>query len=193
MDESADIEDREPDDELDNLAGWYRFLVQEFPEENLHFLESMKSSLHGFQSLRFTTDEDGVRKLRADFTAPKKGRVNYAVSELSEGQRCLLALYMILHFLIARGHTVFIDEPDNFIALREIQPWLLAAEAAVEDNNGQLILVSHHPEILNQWAANYGLRFFREQNGQVRTENFRVDPEGNLLPSELMARGWEDE
>jgi ATPase subunit of ABC transporter with duplicated ATPase domains len=99
---------------------------------------------------------------------------------------------MILHFLIVKGHTVFIDEPDNFIALREIQPWLKRAEEAIEDHHGQLILVSHHPEILNQWASRYGLRFFREDNGHVRTEKFKVDPNGDLLPSELIARGWDD-
>jgi len=100
---------------------------------------------------------------------------------------------MILHFLIAKGHTIFVDEPDNFVALREIQPWLLAAEAALEDHKGQLILISHHPEILNQWASKYGLRFFREDNGHVRTTKFKVDPKGNLQPAELIARGWEDE
>jgi predicted ATPase len=193
MDESADREEREPDYELANLAGWYRYLVQAYPEENVRFVTSMKEVLTGFQALRFSSDEDGTRKLRADFAGPRKGKVNYAISELSEGQRCLLVLYMILHFLITRGHTVLIDEPDNFIALREIQPWLLAAEEALEDHNGQLILISHHPEILNQWASRHGLRFFREDNGHVRTEKFKADPNGNLQPSELIARGWEDE
>jgi predicted ATPase len=193
MDESADREEQDPHDELQNLAGWYRHLVQAYPEENVRYVTSLREALGGFQTLRFSSDEDGTRRLRADFAGPKKGTVNYALSELSEGQRCLLALYMILHFRIARGHTVFIDEPDNFIALREIQPWLLAAEAAVEDHDGQLILISHHPELLNQWASSYGLRFFREDNGFVRTEKFKTDPNGNLQPSELIARGWEDE
>lgn len=193
MDESADKEEREPDDELENLAGWYRHLVQACPDENVKFLKSMKDALTGFQTLRSVSDEDGRRNLRASFTAPRKEKVNYAISELSEGQRCLLALYMILHFLVAKGYTVFIDEPDNFISLREIQPWLLAAEGAVEDSRGQLILISHHPEVLNQWAAKHGLRFFREENGQVRTEKFKTDPDGNLQPSELIARGFEDE
>ena len=193
MDESADREEREPDDELQNLAGWYRHLLQAYPDENVRFINSMKEALTGFQTLRFSSDEDGTRRLRADFTGPRKGKVNFAISELSDGQRCLLALYMILHFLIARGRTVLIDEPDNFIALREIQPWLLAAEEALEDHNGQLILISHHPEILNQWASRHGLRFFREGNGHVRTEKFKADPNGNLQPSELIARGWEDE
>jgi predicted ATPase len=193
MDESADKEDREPDDELENLAGWYRYLVQACPDENVKFLASVKDALSGFQALRFSPDENGTRRLKADFAGPMKGKVNYSVFELSEGQRCLLALYMILHFLIAKGHTVFIDEPDNFIALREIQPWLLAAEEAVEDHDGQIILISHHPEILNQWASTHGLRFFREDNGHVRTEKFKADPNGDLQPAELIARGLDDE
>jgi predicted ATPase len=193
MEEKADSEEREPDSELENLAGWYRHLLQTYPRENVAFTSSLNEALAGFQTLRFSSDEHGRLRLWADFAGPKERNVSYALSELSDGQRYLLALYMILHFLIARGQTVFIDEPDNFVALREIQPWLLAAEAAVDDHNGQLILISHHSELLNLWARSYGLRFFREDNGHVRTEKFKADPGGNLQPSELIARGWEDE
>lgn len=193
MDERADSEERQPDFELENLAGWYSHLVQTYPDENVRFIEALKEALDGFQALRFSSEEDGVKKLRADFTGPGNQKVSYALSELSEGQRSLLGLYMILYFVIAKGRTVFIDEPDNFISLREIQPWLKAAEEAVEDHDGQLVLISHHPEILNQWAARHGLRFFREHGGHVRTERFRVDPKGDLQPSELIARGWENE
>lgn len=193
MDEKADREERLPDYELQNLAGWYRHSVRNHPDKNVEFLNSMASVLDGFQDLRFSSEEDGVEKLRCHFLGPSNARVSYSLPELSEGQRCLLALYMILHFLITQGRTVFVDEPDNFIALREVQPWLLAAEAAVEDHQGQLVLISHHPEILNQWASQHGLHFFREKNGYVRAEKFKSDPNGNLQPSELFARGWEDE
>lgn len=193
MEESADSEETQPDSEFENLAGWYRHLVASDPDGNVEFLKSMKTALDGFQTLRFSSDEDGVKKLRADSSGPTKKRVIYSLSELSDGQRCVTALYRILHFLIAKGHTVFIDEPDNFVSLREIQPWLQAAEDAVEDHEGQLILISHNPEILNQWASRHGLRLFREDNGHVRTEKFKVDPKGDLQPSELIARGWERE
>jgi predicted ATPase len=192
MEEAADSEEPEPDFELNNLAGWYRYLGGAYPEENVIFQTSLANCMDGFKSLRFSSEEDGVRKLRAEFLAPnKKLRVSYSLAELSEGQRFLIALYMILHFLINRGDTVFIDEPDNFISLREIGPWLLAAEEAVEDHNGQLILISHHPETLNQWAREYGLRFFREENGHVRTERFKPDVDGKLPAAELVARGWD--
>jgi ATPase subunit of ABC transporter with duplicated ATPase domains len=94
--------------------------------------------------------------------------------------------------MAAASRTVLIDEPDNFISILEIQPWLQAAEEAVDDHDGQLILISHHPEILNQWATKRGLLFFREDNGHVRTEKFKADPKGDLQPSELIARDWEE-
>jgi predicted ATPase len=193
MDETADGEDELPDYDLSNLAPWYRHLLQAEPENNARFLSALKDTLTGFQSLRFSAVDDGVRKLRTHFEAPQKEGATYSISELSEGQRMLIGLYMVLHFVIVKGQTVILDEPDNFISLREIQPWLLAAEEAVEDSKGQLIIISHHPEILNQWAQEDGLRFFREENGHVRTEKFKSDYDGLLKPSELIARGWENE
>jgi predicted ATPase len=190
MDEAVDTEEREPDFELNNLASWYRSVVSTNPDENVKFLDSLRRCMDGFLTLKFSSEEDGVRRLRAEFSSPTKNRVSYSLSELSEGQRCLISLYMILHFSIERGDTVFVDEPDNFIALREIQPWLLSAEEAVDEHDGQLILVSHHPETLNLWATFYGLRFFRERNGQTRTAKFLLD-ESPLQPSEVVARGWE--
>lgn len=190
MDEAADSEERGPDFELNNLAGWYRYLLTTFPDQNVNFIDSLKRCMDGFLTLKFSSQEDGVRKLTAEFTSPTNKRVSYSLSELSEGQRCLISLYMILHFPIKRGDTVFVDEPDNFIALREIQPWILSAEEAVDEHNAQLILVSHHPEMLNQWASLYGLQFFREQNGHARVTKF-APHETNLQPSEVIARGWE--
>jgi predicted ATPase len=191
MDERADSEDMHPDFELENIAPWYRHLVQAYPEDNALFLQALKASLNGFQALRFSSEEDGVRRLWADFSTPGKKKVSYSLSELSDGQRCLIGLYMILHFAIMKGHTVFIDEPDNYVALREIQPWLLDAAQEAEDHHGQFIVISHHPEMLNQWASAYGLNFFREKNGQVQTERFKGDPDGVLESAEMVARGWE--
>jgi predicted ATPase len=193
MDDTAEGEDALPADELENLADWYRHLAQADLEAVLAATNSLRQVLDGFITLQLEQAGIGTRVLRATFEQPGKKKETYSLSELSDGQRQLIALYLILHVLIARGETVFLDEVTNHVALREIQPWLLAAEQAVEDHRGQLILISHHPEILNQWAQESGLRFFREGSGQVRTEMFKPDPDGFLRPSELIARGWESE
>lgn len=190
MDEVAESEESDPDFELENLAGWYRHLVQTSPQENVNFIKSLQDCMEGFITLRFSSEEDGSRTLRAEFSAPGDTKASYSISELSDGQRSLIALYMVLHFRIHRGDTIFLDEPDNFISLREIQPWLFAAEEAVDESGGQLILISHYPEILDHWAREYGLLFFREENGHVRAAKFEPGQSGKLQPSELIARGW---
>ncbi|MGB8262143.1 MAG: ATP-binding protein [Terracidiphilus sp.] len=193
MEERAETEDRLPVFNLGNLAPWYLHLLQVDPTGNAHFLSALRDVLNGFQNFRFSSEDDGVKKLRADFTTRGGKEVTFSLSELSEGQRMLIGLYMILHFVIVKGETVLLDEPDNYTALREIQPWLLTTEDTLLESKGQLILISHHPEILNQWAREYGLYFYREENGHVRTKKFEADPAGYLKPSELVARGWENE
>jgi len=131
--------------------------------------------------------------LRAEF-ADGGGRTSeFYFNELSDGQRCLICLYTIPHFVLAKGGTVVLDEPDNFVSLREIQPWLMAVTDAVEEGRGQILLISHHPEFINQWASGSGVQFVRDGIGPVRVEEFRGDPESCLTPSELAARGWECE
>ncbi|MGC9224849.1 MAG: AAA family ATPase [Terracidiphilus sp.] len=194
MSDTTESEDALPENELDNLSAWYRHLVQADPEANLELLRSLTETLDGFVSLQLEAAGASTRILRAIFLQAGKKSIPYPLSDLSDGQRCLIALYMVLHFLISKqGNTVFIDEPDNFVSLREIQPWLISAEDATETHKSQLILISHHPEILNQWAREFGLLFRREGNGQVMPRPFTTVTDTGLAPAETVARGWEDE
>jgi energy-coupling factor transporter ATP-binding protein EcfA2 len=176
--------------DLANFAGWYRHLVQAHPGENTAFLRDLGESLDGFKQLRLAHAGENVRVLYAEFLRDGK-TVSVGFSELSDGQRCLICLYAVMHFAVAKGGTVIIDEPDNFISLREIQPWLMAIEDMADDHKGQVILISHHPEILNQWAGPYGVQFIRDGAGPVRVEKFKGDPESSLTAAELVARGWD--
>jgi predicted ATPase len=173
-----------------DIADWYMRQTGNDIEGAFQLRSSLQEALDGFASMNLKELQPGSGILTVLINQPTKD-LSFRLTELSEGQRCLIALYMSLHFLIARGKTVFLDEPDNFVSLREIQPWLLAAEQVVEDHNGQLILISHHPEILNYWAREYGLLFSREENGHVRTKAYREVSDTGLDPAETIARGWE--
>jgi ATPase subunit of ABC transporter with duplicated ATPase domains len=186
----AEGEDREPREDLANFAAWYRHLVQAHPKENTAFLQDLRESLEGLDQLQLEHAGENVRILYAEFCKDGK-RVRIPFSDLSDGQRCLICLYAITHFVVAKGGTVIIDEPDNFISLREIQPWLMSMEEMADDHDGQVILISHHPEILNQWAGPYGVQFIRDGAGPVRVEKFKGDPESPLSAAELVARGWD--
>jgi predicted ATPase len=189
MESRSDREAPSPDYDLSNLAAWYRHLVQSSPKETRAFLDSLSAAIDGFSHLRFESVGERVSLLQAEF----RGGARFSFKELSDGQRCLIALYMILHFVVAKGGTVVIDEPENFISLREIQPWLTAVTDAVEDGHGQVLLISHHPEIIDQWAPENGVQFVRDEAGPVRVEEFHGNPNSALSASELVARGWERE
>jgi len=189
----ADGENLYPNVDLSNIASWYRHLVQADPEQNAAMLKGLRASLDGFSFLRLEPAGENVRLLAAEFAHEGGKTSKFYFSELSDGQRCLISLHTILHFVLAKGSTVILDEPDNFISLREIQPWLMAVTDAVEEGEGQVLLISHHPEAINQWAPRSGVQFVREGAGPVRVMEFHGDPDGSLPPSELVARGWERE
>ena len=96
----------------------------------------------------------------------------------------------MLYFQLQAGRTVFIDEPDNFVALKEIQPWLLSATDAVDGGSGQLVIISHHPEIFNQWAVSHGIVAERDGCGPVRIRSLSPTSGSGLSPAEAIARGW---
>ena len=51
-------------------------------------------------------------------------------------------------------------------------------------------LISHHPEVINLLAPEYGWRFFRDGLGPTRVERFQPAPA--LSAAETVARGWDD-
>jgi len=90
------------------------------------------------------------RALKALFVPPSGRKpLAFDFSELSDGQKMLVALYALTVGLKGEGISLLIDEPDNFLALREIQPWLSQLSDAVGETLEQAVLISHHPEIIN--------------------------------------------
>ena len=187
----AEGETRFPDVRLSGFAKWYRNLVQANPNVYAALLDSLQASIDDFGALALEPFGENVSLLFCEFSAAAGPGIKVYFNELSDGQRCLICLYTILHFVLAKGSTVILDEPDNFVSLREIQPWLMCASEMIEEGQGQLIVISHHPEFVNQWAPSYGVEFVREGIGPVRVEKFKGDPQSPLTPAELVARGWE--
>ncbi len=112
--------------DLTNFASWYRHrsLIDPMHVEGL--TNDMREALGGFKYLRFMPPPENSR-LAAEFDVGDGVIRSFAWNELPEGQRCLIALYAVLHFvLLTQAGTVIFDEPDNFIFLREIEPWLMA-------------------------------------------------------------------
>lgn len=191
---NTDIEEPRPSADLSNFAAWYRHLTQERVDSAAALQESLGHVIPGFESLDLRSIGGSVRTLVARFRAENGSRNSYAIGfdELSEGQRVLICLYAVLEFLIHDATCIFLDEPENFIALPEIQPWLMSLRDRLEDRGGQIVLISHHPEMIDYLACEAGLVLERVGAGPARLRPFAQVGDGSVKASEQVARGWSD-
>ncbi len=155
-------------------------------------VQELANVIPGFGS--FSLKEAGEAKVFKVFIkqpgASVREQIPFNFSELSDGQRCLIALYTILFALKDQGASLFLDEPDNFITLRELQPWLNTLKDLIGEGVEQAVLISHHPEIIDQLAIPAGRWFERDPNAPSRVSDQPKAQVDGLKPSEAMARGW---
>jgi hypothetical protein len=183
-----------PSPNLADFADWYRFLVQSRPDVIYDLTETLRSRIDGFRSLRLKDAGEG-KLLFASFEGDKGAKpVDISFQQLSEGQKALIGLYSTFYGLFAEeSATLCVDEPENFLALPEIQPWLDSVYEASEDQDKQVFLISHHPRIINFLAAETGIWFERENGtGPTRTFSIQADPKSPLSIDQLIERGWID-
>lgn len=189
MSADADREMPYPDRSLSKIVAWLRHLSQDSFDAVARIQSELREVMPGFDQFQLSQSGETTRTLKLAFTSidGRKGH-KLSFSQLSEGQRQLFALYVILGAALEKPCTVFIDEPDNFVALREIQPWLMALRDKVEDSVVQVILISHHPEVIDALAPDSATWFFREGAGHSRCKTFEPDREGGLKASEIVSR-----
>lgn len=186
-----------PDQYLENFADWFRHLRQETDDHA--YIKDLTEVIEGFSAMRLEDAGEHRREIKirlAPFGGDRNGKpiTEYLLSELSDGQRVLIALYAILHFSVKPGATLCFDEPDNFIALGEIQAWLTKILERAEDVEPecQVLIVSHHPELLNRMAFQNGLLLDRPDGRHARCRRFGDTLQTGLTAAELMARGWDN-
>jgi len=178
-----------PDLYLGNLTSWYRSLYQE-----QDWTDSLRTSLQDvwpdFRSFRLVDVGLNAKALQLRFEG-SNGREPGLLffDQLSDGEKALVGLYMVRAALATgAAQTVLIDEPDNYVGLPELQPWVLSLRELLDENH-QAILVSHHPEILSNAGEDCGRYLWRDNHvSETRIGPLQV-PAG-LTPGEAIARGW---
>ncbi len=188
--ESA-TEDSLLDRDGSNFAAWYRNVFQERQDLVPSYQAALGEVLGGFTGIRLTKVGQETRAFKAVFE-DNGDRFVLGLDELSDGERALIAIYALVHITASQGYTLFLDEPDNYVALPEIQPWLEALADACGDTVPQAVICSHHPELIDYLGGDRGLLFARETSGVVTARTLDTSSvEGGLKLSELVARGWE--
>ncbi len=173
-----------------NFADWYRHMLQERPDLVPGFTNKLREVLGDLNAIRLEKVGQDTRALMVVFDEDSK-RYELRFDEISDGQRAIIVLYGLIHLAEGQGYTLFLDEPDNYVALPEIQPWLLELADACGEKVPQAVICSHHPELIDYLGGDNGLLLQRERSGVVTTHSLENrEIEGGLKLSELIARGW---
>jgi len=181
---------KSPSIDLRDFASWFRHLSQENQRQVFQLTEKMAGVLDGFDSFKLAEAGES-RMLSVGFSHPS-GRVSFLkFHDLSDGERVLIALYALLTCQPDEPSTLCIDEPENFLALPEIQPWLDELDESLQSGDRQALLISHHPKLINFLALDAGRWLHRDTGGPTRERRITAAEADTGLPvSELVARGW---
>lgn len=174
-----------------NFASWYRFLSQEHQDKTIALTEQLRETILGFYA--FKLQQSGKQRvLKIGFTAEgeRNEPLYFDFQQISDGQRILIVLYALLVAIKDLGYTVFLDEPENYVSLPEIQPWLMSLQDICMDEEAQAVLISHHPELMDYLGGAYGRWFERFPLGPARVKPFPHRLDQDLKMSEQIARGW---
>ena len=174
-----------------NFAAWYRNLLLERQELVPEFTKSLQEAIEGFRGIRMEKVGLDTRALIVMFERVSE-RYELRLDEVSDGQRALIALYSLVGLAAGQGYTLFLDEPDNYIARPEIQPWLIELADACGDEVPQAVLCSHHPELIDYLGSDRGVVLRQESSGVTTVRpTHEMAIEGGPKLSEVIARGWE--
>jgi predicted ATPase len=174
-----------------NFASWYRYISQEHQDKIFQLTEKLRSVIPGFHA--FKLEQAGkYRILKVGFTSEKQKHspTFFDFEKLSDGQRVIIVLYSLLLGLKDLEYTVFLDEPENYVALPEIQPWLMELNAACGESFPQAVLISHHPELIDYLGPECGKWIERDPLGPIRVKKLPERIDEGLKLSEQIARGW---
>jgi predicted ATPase len=182
---------------MENFVSWYRYLSED-QGKIAEIGNILRVVLDGFTNFKFerVSEKNSVLKLRFSGEKDNSKPIEYRLRELSDGQKTLVALYALIYGTKSEDYTLWIDEPQNFLALPEIQPWLMELYDLCSEGKLQALLISHHPELINYLLASpIGYWFERQSNAAVRVKRIsdKVADNSGLSVSELIARGWLNE
>ena len=189
MERESKAELKHPDLYLTGLTSWYRSLSQDL-DWTVALRDLLQEVWPDFRSLRLVDVGLNTKALQLRFDGSNGGSAGELFfDQLSDGEKALLGLYMVRAALATgAAHTVLIDEPDNYVGLPELQPWVLSLRELLDDEH-QAILITHHPEVLSSAGKESGRYLWRDNHTSPTRIGPLNIPEG-MAPGEAIARGW---
>lgn len=162
-----------------NLGGWFSGLLASAPSAYTRVDGYLKQLMPDLKDIKNPLVGADARNLVVQFSNTL-GNVRLPFEDLSDGEKCSMIYALVLAANEAYGPLFcFWDEPDNYIALSEVQHYVMALRTAFRAG-GQFIATSHNPETI---------RSFSDENTFLLYRDSHLEPTKVRPVSELRAGG----
>ena len=144
------------DRQATNITDWVRYILAESPSLYNKISEFLKQRMPDFDIFSFETTGKNERELVFTFHSDAGQKFSLGFGQLSDGEKIYFLTAAVLAAISAKIPVLCLwDEPDNFIALREISHFITAFRKEFENhlNGSQLLISTHNPRVINEFSS----------------------------------------
>jgi len=153
----------EPSPQATNFGAWFSGLLAYAPSAYTTIDRHLKQVMPDLKDIKNPLVGTDSRSLIVQF-ANDHGSLNLPFEDLSDGEKCFMICALVLAANDAYGPLFcFWDEPDNYLALDEVQHFVMALRRAFQ-SAGQFIATSHNPEAIRCFSRENTLLLYRKSH-----------------------------
>lgn len=143
----------QPEFDCSNFAEWLAGLLAKFPASYTVIDQFLRQIMPDLKDFTFNSVGGNSEQLLVRFSERNNGKsLKVSFNNLSDGEKCMFIGALVTAANEYYGPLLcFWDEPDNYLALREISHFILALRRAF-DQKGQLIVTSHNIEAIERFS-----------------------------------------
>ena len=170
----------QPNAEVTNFGDWFSGLLASAPSAYTEMATYLKQVMPDLNDIKNPIVGADSRSLVVHFSY-EQGKLDLPFKELSDGEKCFMVCALVLAANKAYGPLLcFWDEPDNYLAIDEVEHFVMALRQTFHTGGGQFIATSHNPETI---------RCFSDENTMVMHRRNHLEPTVIRLLSEIQVNG----
>ncbi len=159
----SDQETLQPNPQVTDFAAWFSGILAQRPSAYTRIDEYLKQVMPDLTDIQNPVIGKDSRSLRVQFSN-ELGSVTLPFEDLSDGEKCFMVCALVLAAKQAYGPLLCLwDEPDNYLALKEVGHFVLALRKAFQ-SGGQFIATSHNPEAIRRFSEENTLFLHRKNH-----------------------------
>lgn len=146
-----------------NFGAWFTGILGLAPRAYTHIDIFARQVMPDFQEIRNPIVGKDSRSLEVSFVKDRTS-ITIPFEELSDGEKCFMICALVLAANEAYGPLFcFWDEPDNYLAIDEVGPFVIALRKAFQ-KEGQFITTSHNSEAIRRFSPENSILLYRKSH-----------------------------